>query len=76
MASEQGLVRLWKTKRIQQALTSHLVNHDLTACPLVCRKFAVYIAPILFADIEIRFGSSTFNGSSRMAALERIGGHV
>ena len=26
MGSEQGLVRVWKTKRIQQILTSHLEN--------------------------------------------------
>ncbi|KAJ5503874.1 hypothetical protein N7463_006748 [Penicillium fimorum] len=31
-APEHGLVRLWKTKRIQQILTSHLANKDHTAC--------------------------------------------
>ncbi|KAJ5374552.1 hypothetical protein N7517_006558 [Penicillium concentricum] len=76
MASEQGLVRPWKTKRVQQVLTSYLANKDLTACRLVCRKFDVYLAPIFFADIEVRFRSSTFNRPSRMAALKRIGGHV
>ncbi|KXG53239.1 uncharacterized protein PGRI_002890 [Penicillium griseofulvum] len=76
MASEQGLARLWKTKRVQQDLARYLRNKDLTACRLVCRKFAVYLAPILFADIEVRFRSSTFNRPSRMAALERIGGHI
>lgn len=76
MASEQGLARLWKTKRVQQILTSYLANKDPTACRLVCREFAVYLAPILFADIEVRFRTSTFNRPSRMAALERIGGHV
>lgn len=77
MTSEQGLARLWKTKCIQQILASHLESEDLTAYRLVCRKFAVYLAPIIFADIEICFRSSTFNRPSRMAALERIGGgHV
>ncbi|KAJ5781878.1 uncharacterized protein N7518_010361 [Penicillium psychrosexuale] len=76
MASEQGLVRLWKTKHIQEVLKSYLAKKDLTACRLVSRELAVYIAPILFADIEVRFRSSTFNRPSRMAALERIGGHI
>ncbi|KAJ5203483.1 hypothetical protein N7449_005562 [Penicillium cf. viridicatum] len=76
MASEQGLARPWKTKRIQQILTSHLENQDMTTCRLVRRKFAVYLAPILFADIEVRFRTSTFSRPSRMAALGRIGGHV
>ncbi|CAI7572717.1 unnamed protein product [Penicillium glandicola] len=76
MASEQGLILLWKTKRIQQVLTSHLANNDLAACRLVCRKFAVYLGPVLFADIEVHFRSSTFNRPSRMVALERIGEHV
>ncbi|OQE05452.1 hypothetical protein PENVUL_c024G01974 [Penicillium vulpinum] len=76
MALEPGLIRLWKTKRVQQVLTSHLAKNDLTACRLVCRKFAIYLAPILFADIEVNFRSSNFNRPSRMAALERIGGHV
>ncbi|KAJ5505313.1 hypothetical protein N7453_004270 [Penicillium expansum] len=76
MAPEQGLIRLWKTKRIQQVLTSHLANKDLIACRLVCRKFAVYLAPILFVDVDVRFRRSTFNRPSRMAALERIGGLV
>ncbi|KAF4762632.1 hypothetical protein HAV15_006721 [Penicillium sp. str.  len=34
MASEQGLARLWKTKRVQQILTSYLANKDPTACRL------------------------------------------
>ncbi|KAI1831041.1 hypothetical protein DTO013E5_6296 [Penicillium roqueforti] len=76
MASEQGLVRLWKTKHIPEVLKSYLAKKDLTACRLVSRELAVYIAPILFADIEVRFRSSTFNRPSRMAALERIGGHI
>jgi hypothetical protein len=76
MASEQRLVRLWKMKRIQQVLTSHLASKDLISCRPVCRRLAVYIAPILFADIEVRFRSSTFDKPSRMAALERIGVHI
>ncbi|OQE17804.1 hypothetical protein PENFLA_c023G06384 [Penicillium flavigenum] len=76
MASEQQLVRLWKTKRIQQVLSSHLASKDLISCRLVCRKLAVYLAPILFADIEVRFRSSTFDKPSRMAALERVGVHI
>jgi hypothetical protein len=43
---------------------------------LVCDKFAVDLEASLFADIEIRFRSSTFNRPSRMAALERIGRHI
>ncbi|CAG8905776.1 unnamed protein product [Penicillium egyptiacum] len=76
MASQQGLIRLWKTKRIQQVLTSHLASKDLISCRLVCHRLAVYLAPILFADIEVRFRSSTFDKPSQMAALEHIGGHV
>ena len=76
MASKQGLVRLWKSKGIREVLTSHLANNDLTACRLVCRELAVNIAPILFADIEVRFRSSTFNRPSRMVALQRIGRHI
>ncbi|CAG8216564.1 unnamed protein product [Penicillium nalgiovense] len=76
MASEQRLVRLWKTKRIQQVLSSHLASKDLISCRLVCRRLAVYLAPILFAYIEVRFRSSTFDKPSRMAALERIGVHI
>ncbi|KAJ5597325.1 hypothetical protein N7537_007409, partial [Penicillium hordei] len=65
-----------KTKRIQRILTSYLENEDLIACRLVCRKFAVYLVPILFVDIDVRFRTSTFNRPSRMAALEHIDGHV
>ena len=54
----------------------HPANNDLTACRLVCSELAINIALILFADIEVRFRSSTFNRPSRMAALERIGRHI
>ncbi|KAJ5260933.1 hypothetical protein N7524_008566 [Penicillium chrysogenum] len=76
MVSEQRLVRLWKTKRIQEVLTSHLASKDLISCRLVCRRLAAYLAPVLFADIEVRFRSSTFDKPSRMAALERVGVHI
>lgn len=76
MDSEHGQARLWRTNRIQSILMSHLAKHDLAACRLVCRTFAVYLAPLLFGDIEIRFRSSTFSRPSRMAALKRIGMHI
>ncbi|KAJ5823642.1 hypothetical protein N7447_005982 [Penicillium robsamsonii] len=57
MAPKHGLVRLWKTKG-QQIFTGHLSNKDHAACRLVCRKFATYLTPILFADIEVRFRSN------------------
>ncbi|EKV07012.1 hypothetical protein PDIG_75260 [Penicillium digitatum PHI26] len=61
MASEQGLARLWKTKLVHQVLTSHLANKDHVTYRLVCRKLAVYIAPIPFTDLKVRFRSSTLD---------------
>jgi hypothetical protein len=73
---EQRLAQLWNTKPVREVIASNLAKKDLAACRLVCCKFGAYFAPLLFADIEVRFRSSTFNRPSRMAALEHIGRHV
>lgn len=43
-------------------LTSHELSHD--------------VAPSLFRDVTISFGTNTFSRPSRMAALDRIGHHI
>ncbi|KAJ5087009.1 hypothetical protein NUU61_008316 [Penicillium alfredii] len=76
MAPDIAQARLWKTPSTRKILSQSISNRDLATCRLVCRKLAVLLAPLLFADITIHFCSSTLPGPSRMAFLERIGRHI
>lgn len=43
---------------------------------LTCHECCLGVAPSLFKEIDISFGTNTFSRPARMAALERVGAYV
>ncbi|KAK2877189.1 hypothetical protein FQN49_001364 [Arthroderma sp. PD_2] len=76
MLPSASFIRFWSTDLTRDAFLSHMSKEDLASLRLVCHDFSVHAEPLLFSELAISFRSSTFTRPARMAALERIGGHV
>jgi hypothetical protein len=76
MAPISVFTQFWRTDITRDGLLCLLDKEDLRSLRLVCHEFSVHTARHLFAEIDVSFRSSTFTRPARMAALERIGGHV
>ncbi|EED17381.1 conserved hypothetical protein [Talaromyces stipitatus ATCC 10500] len=72
----QSFSKFWYTDLTRDCLLSMLDTSTLKDLRLVCHDFAATTSRHLFRDVSITFRSSTFTKPARMAALERIGGHI
>ena len=71
-----AFLRFWRTDLTRDCLLSFMTKEDQASLRLTSRECSLGIAPTLFKEINISFGTNTFTKPARMAALERIGGYV
>ena len=76
MMSCPAFLQFWWTGRPRDTFLSYLHKEDLASMRLACHDFSIRAAPALFENITVDFRTSTFSKPARMAALERVGGHV
>lgn len=68
--------KFWRTDLTRDCCLSFLTKEDQASLRLTSRECSLGVAPILFKEIHISFGTNTFIRPARMAALENIGHHV
>jgi hypothetical protein len=71
-----AFLRLWRTDLVRDCLLSFMAKEDQASLRLTSHECSLGTAPSLFKEIRITFGTNSFTRPARMAALERIGGHV
>jgi hypothetical protein len=71
-----AFLRFWRTDLTRDCFLSFVTKEDQASLRLASHECSLGVAPTLFKDINISFGTNTFTRPARMAALERIGGHV
>ena len=76
MSPGTAFLKFWWTDLVRDEFLQSASKEDLLSLRLVCHDFSIRTAPLLFSEVNIQFRSSTFTRPARMAALERIGGHI
>jgi hypothetical protein len=77
MASTSSAVtQFWRTDLTRDVLLDLLDKEDLQNLRLVSREFGAGTARHLFSEVKVSFRSGTFTKPARVAALDRIGGHI
>lgn len=66
----------WRTDLTRDVFLSFVSKEDQASLRLTCQECSLGVAPTLFQKISVSFTTNTFTRPARMAALERIGGHV
>jgi hypothetical protein len=71
-----AFLRFWRTDLTRDCCLSFLTKADQASLRLTSHEGSLGVAPTLFREINISFGTNTFTRLARMAALERIGHYV
>jgi hypothetical protein len=71
-----AFLRFWRTDLTRDCFLSFVAKDDQVSLRLTSRECSLGVAPSLFKEVHIVFGTNTFIRPARMAALERIGSCV
>lgn len=71
-----AFLRFWRTDLTRDCFLSFVKKEDQASLRLTSQECSLGVAPSLFKEIHVSFGTNTFTRPVRMAALERIGGYV
>ena len=71
-----AFLNFWRTDLIRDCFLSFVTKEDQASLRLTSYECSLGVAPTLFKEINVSFGTNTFTRPARMAALERIGVYI